>query len=80
MSIHAYAAPAARARLEPFEYLPMPLGPGYIEVAVTRCATATVTSARSTTQDTAIAGRPACVGCSHSPLARGSVAGASPWR
>jgi uncharacterized zinc-type alcohol dehydrogenase-like protein len=37
MPIHAYAAPAAGAPLEPFEYEPGPLGPHEIEVAVTHC-------------------------------------------
>lgn len=37
MPIHAYAAPAVGAPLEPFEYDPGPLGPREIEVAVTHC-------------------------------------------
>ncbi|MFM1823942.1 MAG: hypothetical protein RI967_2208 [Planctomycetota bacterium] len=34
---HAFAALAARARLEPFEYEPLPLGDDDVEIAITHC-------------------------------------------
>ena len=37
MPIHAYAARAAGAPLEPFDYEPGPLGPRDVEVAVSHC-------------------------------------------
>jgi uncharacterized zinc-type alcohol dehydrogenase-like protein len=37
MAINAYAAKAAKGRLEPFTYEPGPLGPNEVEIAVTHC-------------------------------------------
>ena len=37
MAIHAYAAGAAKAQLEPFSYEPGPLGRHEVEIAVTHC-------------------------------------------
>jgi uncharacterized zinc-type alcohol dehydrogenase-like protein len=37
MTVHAYAAKSAKAKLEPFEYEPGPLAPDEVEVRVTHC-------------------------------------------
>src|SRR3954468_16328135 len=37
MAVKAYAAKAAKGKLEPFEYEPGPLGPGEVEVRVSHC-------------------------------------------
>jgi uncharacterized zinc-type alcohol dehydrogenase-like protein len=37
MTIHAYATPAAKAPLEPFDYVEAPLGADDVEVAITHC-------------------------------------------
>ncbi len=37
MPFNAYAAPSARAALEPFSYEPLPLAPGQVEIAIAHC-------------------------------------------
>ncbi len=37
MPIHAHAALAAKAKLQPFEYEPRPLAPGQVEIVISHC-------------------------------------------
>jgi len=37
LTYHAYAAPSAKAPLEPFAFYPGPLGPEEVEIEVSHC-------------------------------------------